>query len=44
MSRLNLIFVDESDPEPRRWTPCRVVLWTALFASLTVWIGLTLLR
>ena len=44
MSRLNLIFVDESQPEPRRWTFWRVVLWTGLFAALTLYIGLLLSR
>ena len=45
MTRLPVTFADEiAAPEPRAWPPRRILMWILLFASLSLWIGETLLR
>ena len=45
MSRLNLTFVDDdAPPERKAWPLQRVLVWALLFASLSLWIDVTLVR
>lgn len=45
MSRLNLTFADEDAPlERKTWPLRRVLVWALLFASLSLWIDVALMR
>ena len=45
MTRLNLTFAEDAPPEPAKaWPTPRVLMWALLFATLSMWIGLTLIR
>ena len=45
MTRMPVAFADDvAAPQPRKWTPLRVLVWTLLFGALAVWIGAVLMH
>ncbi len=44
MTRLNLTFADDTPPQPKSWPTPRVLMWILLFVTLSIWVGLALMR
>jgi hypothetical protein len=44
MTRLNLIFAPEQAPPEPKWPPHRVLMWSLLFACLSLWVTLAMMR